>query len=161
MTVKQCKCIKLILYWSRVKSTCFPHFDQLQYIRCIITQNPTFTYLTLIQSQVNRTMIVCPKTLSSSPVLQETIPCVTCHPPKNRYKTINARSSEIYRVEEKYLASRNTVMKKVTCANDGSVIDIEVLGQNCKLSSAQAVTCTRITLKNTFYCLNEKYILVF
>ena len=45
---------------------------------------------------------------------------------------MNARQAEIYRVEHDYLASRATIQKKVTCANDGTEMDMSVLGGNCK-----------------------------
>ncbi|KAH3812811.1 hypothetical protein DPMN_141250 [Dreissena polymorpha] len=55
----------------------------------------------------------------------ETIPCSTCLPSKNRYKTVNARQAE-------FLVARAVQGRDVTCGNDGSQIARDDLGNKCK-----------------------------
>ena len=57
--------------------------------------------------------------------LQETIPCETCLPSRNRYKTVNARTTEIGLLREHVLKARRTAQQTVTCKNDGAVVDLD------------------------------------
>ncbi|XP_053405100.1 uncharacterized protein LOC123566493 [Mercenaria mercenaria] len=57
----------------------------------------------------------------------ETIPCAKCHPPKNRYRTVNARGTEIWQMKEQLLMSYHATQRNITCRNDGSEIKIPEL----------------------------------
>ncbi|KAL4228297.1 hypothetical protein ACF0H5_013728 [Mactra antiquata] len=57
---------------------------------------------------------------------EEMAPCHTCHPPRNRYKTVNSQSG-IWMISDRQLSVGKLLQSTFICQNDGSTVDPNIL----------------------------------